>query len=109
MLDRWLEHAGAVQFGACTTVHCSLEGFQAIDLPFGLAIAPALRQRIPDGIDIVRQSADELLHCVNTGLVCVIKPDGEPPNVSASKNASEPHGKQTHCGEVGPRADGVGP
>ena len=36
------QHPGTQEFGARSTVHCALEGFQSIDLPFGLAVAPAL-------------------------------------------------------------------
>jgi hypothetical protein len=51
MLDGQMKrhHPSAHRFGARATVHRALEGFQSIDLPFGLAVAPALGQRVSDG------------------------------------------------------------
>ena len=47
-----------------SAVYRALEGFQSIDMPFGLAVAPALSQRICDGVEISPQSSGEALHCV---------------------------------------------
>jgi hypothetical protein len=98
------QHPGAQELGARATVHSSLEGFQSVDLPLGLAVAPALGQRVPDGVDISPQCADEAPHSVDARALGVIQPDVEPLSVFAPKNASESHGKLTHCGEVWRRA-----
>src|SRR5271166_5598091 len=83
------QHPGSQEFGACATVHRALEGFQSIDLPFGLAIAPALSQRVSDGVDISPHRASEAVDRVNPGVLRVVEPDIEFLNVFASKNASE--------------------
>jgi hypothetical protein len=49
------QHPGSQEFGACATVHRALEGFQSIDRPFGLAVAPALGQRVCHGVEISPQ------------------------------------------------------
>jgi hypothetical protein len=58
-------------------------------VPFGLAIAPAFGQRVCDGVEISPHRWSEALHCVDVGLLRVIKPDPEFLNVFASENASE--------------------
>jgi hypothetical protein len=68
VLNRRMErqHSGSEQFWACTTVHSALEGLQSIDLPLGLAVAPAFRQRVCDCVEISSHRPDEALHCVNS-------------------------------------------
>src|SRR5271166_1792401 len=97
------QHPGSQEFGACATVHRALVGFQSIDLPFGLAVAPALGQRVSDSVDVSPNRAREALHCVNSRLLRIIEPDVEFLNVFASKNASESHSELTHGGEIGRR------
>jgi len=94
VLNRQVErqHPGAQEFGACATVHRALEGLQSIDVPFGLAIAPAFGQRVCDGVEISPHCSSEALHCVDAGLLRVIEPDAEFLNVLASENAPESHG-----------------
>ena len=62
-----------------------------MDLPFGLTVAPTC-QRVPDGVDISADRASEAVHRVNSGLLSVVEPDVEFPDVFASKNASESPG-----------------
>jgi hypothetical protein len=69
-------------------------------MPFGLAIAPALGQRVCDGVEISTHRSSEALRCVDAGLLRVIEPGAEFLNVLASENASESHGEPTHGGEV---------
>src|ERR1700730_15260293 len=67
----------AQEFGARPTVHRTLEGFQSIDLPFGLAVTPELGHRVFDGVEISPQRASEAVNCVNSGLLRVIEPEVE--------------------------------
>jgi len=69
---------------AGSTVHRALEGFQSIDLPFGLAVAAFGKRWIAK----------------NSGPLCIIQPDFEFLDVFALKNASESHGEPTHGGEI---------
>ena len=79
MIDWQMErqHPGAQEFGARSTVHRALEGFRSIDLPFGLAVAPALGQRVSDGVDISPDRASEAVDCVNSGLLRVVADSDE--------------------------------
>jgi hypothetical protein len=43
-------------------------------LAFGLAITPQLGHGVFDGVEISPQRASETVHCVNSGLLGVIKP-----------------------------------
>jgi hypothetical protein len=40
------------KFWAGPTIHGSFESFQSIDLPFRLAIAPMLSDRVSHGVDV---------------------------------------------------------
>jgi hypothetical protein len=46
-------HPGTEQRDASLAVHCALEHFQSIDLPFGLAVAPWLANCVAHRVDIV--------------------------------------------------------
>jgi hypothetical protein len=46
-------HPRAEQGGAGSPIHCALEHFQPIDLPFGLTVAPWLANRVAHCADIV--------------------------------------------------------
>jgi hypothetical protein len=48
-------HPSTEQRAARSPIHCALEGFQAIDLAFGLAIAPWLDHGVADGVYVDRQ------------------------------------------------------
>jgi hypothetical protein len=47
----WLqrEHPGTQQFHPDSAVHGSLQGFEPVDLPFGLSITPKFRDGVSDG------------------------------------------------------------
>jgi len=47
------------QFGAGATVHCSLQHLEAVDLPFGLTVAPREFDCIFYGSNIPAQNAGE--------------------------------------------------
>jgi hypothetical protein len=72
-------------------VHCAFQGFQAIDVPFSLTIAPLLGQSVCDGVEISPHRSGETVHCVDSGLVRVLEPDAELLNVPALKYAPESH------------------
>ena len=46
------EHARAQKLYTCATIHRSLEGFQSVDLPLGLTIAPWLCDCIFNGVNV---------------------------------------------------------
>ena len=54
-MQRCRQHPGAYEFCARASVHRALEGFQTIDLPFGLAVAPTFGQRVSDRVNILSQ------------------------------------------------------
>ena len=45
-------HPGTEQGDASPPIHCALEHFQPVDLPFGLAVAPRLTNGIAHCVDI---------------------------------------------------------
>ena len=65
-----------------------------------MSIAPALGQRVSDGVDIPSDRASKSLDRINPGLLRIVETDVEFLEVFASKNASESHGEPTHGGEV---------
>ena len=73
-MQRCRQHPGAYEFCARASVHRALEGFQTIDLPFGLAVAPTFGQRVPDRVNILPQRSNEALHRVEAGSMGVFKP-----------------------------------
>jgi hypothetical protein len=63
--DRLMEGLLALSMRPCAMAraaeHGSLEGFQSVDLAFGLASAPWLGDGVPDGVDVAAQHPRELL------------------------------------------------
>jgi hypothetical protein len=95
------QHPGTQEFGARATVHRTPERFQSIDSPFGLAVAPALGQRLSDGVDISPDRASEAVDRVKPGLLRIVESDVEFMDVFASKTASEAFGEPAHGGAAG--------
>ncbi len=60
VLLQW-QHSCPQQFNARTTEHGPLEGFQSVDLTFGLATAPWFGDGFPDGVEVAGQCSRELL------------------------------------------------
>src|SRR5580698_2997231 len=73
-MQRCRQHPGAYEFCARASVHRALEGFQTIDLPFGLAVAPTFGQRVPDRVNILPQRSNEALHRVEAGSMGIFEP-----------------------------------
>ena len=73
-MQRCRQHPGAYEFCARASVHRALEGFQTIDLPFGLAVAPTFGQRVPDRVNILPQRSNEALHRVEAGSMGIFQP-----------------------------------
>ena len=73
-MQRCRQHPGAYEFCARASVHRALEGFQTIDLPFGLAVAPTFGQRVPDCVNILPQRSNEALHRVEAGSMGLFEP-----------------------------------
>lgn len=61
---------GPEQVSAGSTIHHSLQGLQAVDLAFGLAIAPRHFDRIPDCIKVPIQGTAEPALRASTFLAC---------------------------------------
>jgi len=55
------QHSCPQQFNARAAEHGPLEGFQSVDLAFGLATAPWFGDGVPDGVDVAGQYSRELL------------------------------------------------
>lgn len=55
------QHSCPQQFNARATEHGLLEGFQSVDLIFGLATAPWFGDGVPDGVEVAGQCSRELL------------------------------------------------
>jgi len=62
LLQLQRKQARAEEFGPSSTIHCSFERFQAVDLPFRLAVAPWLSDRISHCVDVSLRRASETLH-----------------------------------------------
>nr|WP_246663698.1 hypothetical protein [Phyllobacterium endophyticum] len=60
------QHSCAHQFWAGATVHCSLQHFEAVNLPFGLSVAPRELDCIFDGINIPAQNAAKRMIAVSS-------------------------------------------
>ena len=73
-MQRCRQHPSAYEFCARASVHRALEGFQTIDLPFGLAVAPTFGQRVPDRVNILPQRSNEALHRVEAGSMGLFEP-----------------------------------
>lgn len=43
----------------CAAIHCALEGLEAVDLTFGLPVAPRQLDCVVDGINVSAQDASE--------------------------------------------------
>ena len=96
------KHARAEEFWPSPAIHHSFECFQAVDLPFCLAIAPRLGNGIPHRVDVSLQRASETLHRVEARLLSVFQTDAELANALAFEHAPKSHGESTHCGEFWP-------
>jgi hypothetical protein len=57
-VEPW-QHSCPQQFRTCPTVHRALEGLEAVDLAFGLSVAPGQLDGVVDGIDVSAQDAGE--------------------------------------------------
>jgi hypothetical protein len=57
------EHACAQLLDACATIHRSLEGFQSVDLPLGLAIAPCLCDCVLHGVNVSMKNPRKSFYC----------------------------------------------
>lgn len=53
------QHSSFHQFWPTSAIHGTLQRFEAINLPFGLAVAPGELDRVLYGIDIPAQNAGE--------------------------------------------------
>lgn len=51
----------AQQLRACPTVHCALEGLEAVDLAFGLSVAPRQLNGVVDGMSLRRTRANRMI------------------------------------------------
>jgi hypothetical protein len=59
------EHPGTQQFHPGSAVHGSLQGFEPVDLPFGLSITPEFRDGVSDGGEVLPQLENELAHTMD--------------------------------------------
>lgn len=57
-VERW-QHTRSQQFGSGPAIHCTLERLEAVDLAFGLSVAPGQFDGVVDGIDVPAQDASE--------------------------------------------------
>ena len=72
------------KFGPSSAIHGSFKSFKAVDLPFRLAVAPMLSDRVSHGVNVPAQCAGEPLHRVESRLLCVLQPSGKLTSVVAS-------------------------
>src|SRR5208283_5937603 len=96
------KHARAEEFWPSPAIHRSLERFQAVDLPFRLAVAPRLSDRASHRVEVSLQRASKTLHRIEARNLGVFQPDAELANALAFEHASKSHSESTHCSELRP-------
>ncbi|OCJ02305.1 hypothetical protein A6U86_32325 [Rhizobium sp. AC27/96] len=67
-------HSRPHQFRAGATVHYSLQYLEAVDLTFGLTVAPGEFDCISYGINITAQNAGETHDCRELGVDGIVDP-----------------------------------
>jgi len=68
------EHSGAKVGEACASVHLAFNGFQAVNLAFGLAVAPLRFHGGSDGGDIFSKTIGEADQRAEATAFCIFNP-----------------------------------
>jgi hypothetical protein len=93
-------HPRTEQVDTGPAVHRSPEGLQFVDLSFGLPVAPRLRHGVPNGLQVLAYRPRKTLHRVDPRRACIGQPSIQPLRRSTPKQASKPHRKTPHRGEL---------
>jgi hypothetical protein len=90
------KHSSPEQVWACSTVHRALQGFQSVDLAFGLTIAPLHFDRIADRINVSVNGAGEPYEGYKVSFDRVVDPGKKRVCSTATRDAFEAHGEAPH-------------
>src|ERR1700722_1030730 len=85
-------HPGTKQLDTGAAIHGSLEGFQLVNLSFGLPVAPRFRHGVADSLNVLTYGPRKALHRVDARCAGVGQPIVQALRRSSKKQASHEQG-----------------